>query len=998
MRVFSALARGIGNLIARAVKAALLLAMLAGIPYGLVTQIGSPLPSTPPTVDSLLKALTEPVSDTLVLNVLAIAAWILWASFTACVLVEIAAAARGIPAPRLRLVSPLQTLAGWLIAGVTASVLVAAPVVGVTGHATPAVATAPATSPASTPAVSPMAALATAPTTATTPAAATTPTTHTANVERPVYRVAPDDWMVMVAARFLGDQDRYTEIEKLNPTFERRDARFPDHWEPGWEIVLPADARDRGPRPHATGALIIAADPAPPPATPAPRDPATPSPTAPGPATPTPSTVSPFPSASASPTHIPTPTPSSAATSTADPDGVVPPPVTPPSASTSPSTDSPSPAPPSSDPPAEHSDPDSGEGVALPGGWVGLPLAAALVAAGAMVWLRRRHRYRPRPLDATADDSDLRPLPPPVARLRRAVREQAPQLLDPPPPQPTVAEYANGDADWQPPPVGPSGPTLAGISDVPPGGIGLAGPGAEAAARALLVATLSTGGPDDPDAKGEVVIPADTLTTLLGAHAVEIGPIPRLHVTNNLPGALSQLLQLVVNRQRTLQENEADDFASLRADPYHPPMPPIVLLAEVPDGEQRAELTNTLYLGAALRISAALLGEWPRGETRTVHADGHTNTGSERLAVLDVPTTVDLLQMLREAHTGEPTTTGPVEQAPNLFEPSAAPAAPQPEQQPDPPPEPTADSKAPLPGDAVEPAADAKPPSPVPAGDTPTTRRAASPATAPHAVANRVRIQLLGGVTIFDRDGQPAPALRMHSRQLLVYLAVQRNGAKRNDIMEVIWPHASVTRAGERLQTEVGDLRGKIRQAAGDNDVQPVINTGGRYHLNPDLLDIDLWRLVDAHRKAAAATEPTARITALRQAVEVDTGDLAAGFDYDWIDRPREQLRRQGFRARLHLADLVAGTDPKQASDLATAAATLEPYNEEVARQVMRLLARAGDAAGVRAQLQRLRDALAETDVEPSGETIALAAQLQREITGTIRSHGEPTDDSPGPQ
>ncbi|WP_345074649.1 BTAD domain-containing putative transcriptional regulator [Phytohabitans flavus] len=986
----SALTRGIGSLIARAVKAVLLLATLAGIPYGLLTQIGSPLPATPPTGNAVLNALTEPVSDTLILDVLAVAAWILWAAFTACVLLEIAAAVRGVPAPRLRLVSPLQTLAGWLVAGVTASVLVAAPVIAVAGHSTPAVATTPAHPSASTPASWVTATATTSP--ATTPIAATTTPTNIAHADRPVYRVAQGDWMVMVAERFLGAPGRYTDIENLNPKFERRDARFPDHWEPGWEVVLPADARDRGPRPHATGTLITAADPAPPPATPALPAPAAPRPTTPGPATTTPPPMSP--PASASPTHIPTPPSSSPAISPTEPDGVVPPPGTTPSTSTSPNTASPSPASPSSDPPAQHRAADSGEGVTLPGGgWVGLPLAAALAAAGAMIWLRRRHRYRPQPVDAAdTDDSDLRPLPPPVARLRRAVQERAPQLLEPPPPQPTVSQYASGDTDWQPPPSGPTGPTLAGISDIPSGGLGLTGPNAEAAARALLVATLSTGSPNDPDSKGEVVIPADTLTTLLGAHAVQIGPIPRLHITTNLPDALSHLLQLVVNRQRTLQENEADDFDSLRADPYHPPLPPVVLLAEVPDGEQRAELTNTLYLGAPLRINAALLGQWPRGETRTVRADGHTDSRNERLAVLDVSTTVDLLHALREAHTGEPTTTGPIEDAPNVFPPTAAPVTPENEREPDPPAEPTADSETPPPGDPVEPATHSLPATPAPDTDTPTTRPTSAPAPSRQTAANRVRIQLLGGVTIADRDDQPTPALRMHARQLLVYLAVQRNGAKRNDIMEVIWPHASVTRAGERLQTEVGDLRGKIRQAAGDNDVQPVINTGGRYHLNPDLLDIDLWRLVDAHRTAAAATDPTARITALQQAVEADTGDLAAGFDYDWIDRPREQLRRQGFRTRLHLADLVAGTDPQQARDLATAAATLEPYNEHVARQVMRVLARAGDAAGIRTQLQRLRDALAETDVEPSDETIALAAQLQREIAGTIHSSGEPTN------
>jgi len=39
------------------------------------------------------------------------------------------------------------------------------------------------------------------------------------------------------------------------------------------------------------------------------------------------------------------------------------------------------------------------------------------------------------------------------------------------------------------------------------------------------------------------------------------------------------------------------------------------------------------------------------------------------------------------------------------------------------------------------------------------------------------------------------------------------------------------------------------------------------------------------------------------------------------------------------------------------------------------------DAAGIRARLQRLHDALDEIDEEPSDETLTLATQLQRQIS-----------------
>ncbi|MEU3455351.1 LysM peptidoglycan-binding domain-containing protein [Micromonospora sp. NPDC006766] len=70
------------------------------------------------------------------------------------------------------------------------------------------------------------------------------------------YLVARGDWLSGVAQRFLGDADRYVEIADLNPQLKRRDARFPDHIEPGWRILLPKEARDRGPVERAQGLVV----------------------------------------------------------------------------------------------------------------------------------------------------------------------------------------------------------------------------------------------------------------------------------------------------------------------------------------------------------------------------------------------------------------------------------------------------------------------------------------------------------------------------------------------------------------------------------------------------------------------------------------------------------------------------------------------------------------------------------------------------------------------
>ena len=200
------------------------------------------------------------------------------------------------------------------------------------------------------------------------------------------------------------------------------------------------------------------------------------------------------------------------------------------------------------------------------------------------------------------------------------------------------------------------------------------------------------------------------------------------------------------------------------------------------------------------------------------------------------------------------------------------------------------------------------------------------------------------------------------------------------DIMEAFWPTATMRRASERLSTEVSDLRGRIRQAAADPKSQPVINTGGRYHLNPELLDIDVWRFTDALRRATTSTDPNTKTRALREAIDAHTGTLADGWDYDWIEPSREQMRRHAITARLHLAELHAGSDARAAADLTREAADLDPYNEDLARKAMKAHARICDADAIRAQLHQLRIALDEIDEEPSAETIALAAQLQRDL------------------
>ncbi|GAA4262811.1 hypothetical protein GCM10022255_101680 [Dactylosporangium darangshiense] len=936
----------------------LLLAAVTGLPVGLLLI-------QRPVLDGfdLAAVVAQPMSAAL-LAVLGVAGgWLLWLWLVTATVLDIARAVRRHGAPRL-LPAPLHAAVASM-----AGILITATGPGTAHAAAPAAAVhAPAAAAGATTAAPPAAA-GPDPTTWSHPT--TTDAADAGHAAAPTlsnpqasYLVHRGDWLGAISDRYLGAFDRYPELQRLNPGLipDRAGRHGPDHIEAGWRLVLPADAHDRGPRRHATGTTT--------------------------------STDTDAAALTGSTTAAPTTSPPGAAATPTPPAGS--------HAAAAGASASPTP---SSDPPGP-ADHRHGDGVTVPGGWITLPLAAALAGTAATVWLRRRHHYGTTPRTTTTsdhpDDPHLRSLPPIMNRIHRTVRQQRPELLNPPaPPQPTVAEYTAASADQRPPlpPVGPSGPHLAGVGDrIPAGGLGLVGAGAEPAVRALLVAALASGTPADPDAKGQIITPADTLTTLLGADTIHAREIPRLHITTNLSEALNRADELLLERRRLLEEYDAADLTELRAaDPYHPPMPPVLLLAETPPTQLQARLSTTLHLGAPLRISAVLLGAWPPGDTLTVDTNGHTSgNDDDRLAVLDIPTTRQLLDVLREAHTGQPSPAPPpAPTASGIDLTTPAPATTDPDN-PDSPPQaaPSAATTAPAPPEprphsaspdvpaTAQHGADTRPTpnrAPIPAPAAPTT------GTTPAAPKPRraVRIRLLGEPTILDRDGRPVSGLRHHARELLVYLAVHRSGADLSDIMEAFWPTATVRRAGERLSTEVGDLRRRIRHAAADTTIQPVINTGGRYHLDPNHLDLDVWQLIDALRQASTTTEPGTRATLLRQAIDAHTGPLAQGHDYDWIEPPREQLRRHGIRARLNLAELITADDPRGAADLIHAAAALDPINEDLARHAMRAIARLGDAEAVRDVLQHLRAALDDIDEQPSPDTIALATQLQRDVATT---------------
>ena len=267
--------RFMGRLVRSIAYGTVILAVIVGAPWLLLAFFGSPVPTSVPDAETAREWFDQPNTGPHLFAVVLLLVWGGWAVFTYVIAVEVYAAIRRIRAPRIRLATPLHSVAAGLV-GATATAISSA-----AANAAPPPAPVDAT--VATVPDQPAAGAATTPAPATghMQAAAGQPG-HAVTVPR--YRVAEDDWLVGIAQRFLGDADAYPRIAALNPTMESRDHRFPDHIEPGWQLTLPPDARDRGTARHATGSLIPAPPPAseatakkaPDPVSPPPPDPAPP--------------------------------------------------------------------------------------------------------------------------------------------------------------------------------------------------------------------------------------------------------------------------------------------------------------------------------------------------------------------------------------------------------------------------------------------------------------------------------------------------------------------------------------------------------------------------------------------------------------------------------------------------------------------------------------------------------------------------------------------------
>jgi len=249
--------------------------------------------------------------------------------------------------------------------------------------------------------------------------------------------------------------------------------------------------------------------------------------------------------------------------------------------------------------------------------------------------------------------------------------------------------------------------------------------------------------------------------------------------------------------------------------------------------------------------------------------------------------------------------------------------------------------------------------------------------------ARSLRVRLFGTVslTLAGRPLPPFPTRR--SEALFAFLALHtRRPCRREELADAFWRDRPEAVARKCLRTELWRARSVVEPDGVPAGTFLTVSRAG-IALNREA---DVWiDVVELERAAAAMVDRNghelggADRSALASAIDLYSGDLLEGHDYEWCVSRRELLRslHQTALERL-IEDALRHDEWRQTVLLALRLLAREPLLEHVHRSLMRAYRGLGEPGlGVR-HYRALRDLLRrELDIEPMPETAALAAAIQ---------------------
>lgn len=239
-----------------------------------------------------------------------------------------------------------------------------------------------------------------------------------------------------------------------------------------------------------------------------------------------------------------------------------------------------------------------------------------------------------------------------------------------------------------------------------------------------------------------------------------------------------------------------------------------------------------------------------------------------------------------------------------------------------------------------------------------------------------VEIRILGSVHLRATDGREVATLIRHSKRtaLFAYLAaaaVPSSFHRRDTLLALFWPESDESHARAALNQALYVLR----TALGENVI--LAHGDDEVGVNRAVVSCD-----------ASAFEAALDAGRVADAMALYRGDLLEGFFVTgapqferWVERERSRLRSRASEGAWALAESKAAAgDSLEAERWAHRAAELLSGDELAARRLMTFLSRLGDRAAAIRAFEVFRSRLAqEYELEPSAETLALAAAIREE-------------------
>ena len=263
-------------------------------------------------------------------------------------------------------------------------------------------------------------------------------------------------------------------------------------------------------------------------------------------------------------------------------------------------------------------------------------------------------------------------------------------------------------------------------------------------------------------------------------------------------------------------------------------------------------------------------------------------------------------------------------------------------------------------------------------------------------MADNLHMTLLGGLSL-TWGGEPVGRfISSKSPALLCYLAYTGQPHTRAALTGLLWSDSPEAQAKASLRQVLSDLRSRLAAYLLIEGNTVAFNGAAPYWL--DVTEFNRHLRTAAPADASAETVLSdSQAAALQAAADLYRGDFLAGFFVpsapgfeEWVTGEQEWLRQAVLQA---LHRLILHYTQRGAYLLGINAAqrllTLEPWQEEAHRQLMRLLALSGQRGAALAQYETCRRVLAkELGVGPTPSTTTLYDQIRTGQVGPGRATG----------